>query len=359
LNGLNLAWWKTQQAISIAISNGIAVDVGALKNISIGKDKSWDVTRVLQYYRQQAILLHKKSNPMNLGGGGSGSPVTTLQTRMEDNIMAQFNTMDKFMIMIEAISGINLVSTGSTPEPRTGKFNMQVALQGTNQVIGSIIRASTELQADVSTNVMYRIRSLTRINKSIRDSYTEVIGKSKMQTIMMAEKSNVAYGISIEARDISEMKLFIEEVLQASIKASSSDGGGLLDASEVILIRDMMEQRQNMRMISLTLGYMLRKKGKERELQQMKNIELQGQQNQKLEQEKEKSKQNERAFEMVKIQKEFEGDFMVKWGYTPEEAMKRAMATMPGQQQQGQQEQPQPKENPMGGPSAQQQVQQV
>jgi len=338
LNGLNLAWWKTQQAISISISNGIAVDVGALKNIAIGKDKSWDVTRVLQYYRQQAI-----------GSGGGGSPVTPLVTRMYENIAAQFDIMDRFMVSIESISGINLVSTGSTPEPRTGKFNMQVALQGTNQIVGSIIRASTELQSDVSTNVIYRIRSLTRMNKSIQDSYTEVIGKAKMKTIMLAEKSNVAYGISIEARDISEMKMFIEEVLSASIKASSGDSGGLLDAAEVILIRDMLEQRQNMRMISLTLGYMLRKKGKERELQKMQAIELQGQQNEKLLAKQEEGKQEERVFEMAKIQKEFEKDYAIKWGVFPKEAMRRAMANAPGQPAQGQQ---QPQEIPAEAPPA-------
>lgn len=289
---------------------------------------------------------------MNLGSGGGGSPVTPLVTRMYENIAAQFDIMDRFMQSIEAISGINLVSMGATPEPRTGKFNMQVAQAGTNQVIGSIIRATTELQADVSTNVIYRIRSLARANKSIQDSYIEVIGKSKMQTIMMAEKSNVQYGISIEARDISEMKQFIEEILQASIKVSSGEGGGLLDASEVILVRDMLEQRQNMRMISLTLGYMLRKKGKERELQKMQAIELQGQQNQKLLAQQEQGKQQERVFEMAKIQKEFEKDYAVKWGIFPKEAMRRAMATAPGQSGQGQQGQPQPQETPMEAPPA-------
>jgi hypothetical protein len=350
LNGLNLAWWKTQQAISIAISNGIAVDVGALKNIAIGKDKSWDVTRVLQYYRQQAILLHKKSNPMNLGSGGGGSPVTQLTTRMHENIAAQFDIMDRFMASIEAISGINLVSTGSSPEPRTGKFNMQVALQGSNQIIGSIIRATTELQADISTNVVYRIRSLSRTNKSIQKSYAEVIGETKMHTVMEAEKSNVQYGISIEARDISEMKSFIEEVLSASIKGSASGDGGLLDVSEVILIRDMMEQRQNMRMISLTLGFMLRKKGKERELNKMQAIQLQGQENQKLVQLQQKGKQEDQVFEMATIQKKFESDYMVKWGVTPQEAMRRAMATPPGQPIPGQQEQQQPPQQ--GQPAA-------
>ncbi len=334
LNGLTLAWWKTQQAIGIAISNGIAVDVGALKNIVIGKDKSWDVTEVLKYYRQQAILLHKKGNPMNFQGGG-GSPVTPLITRMHENIQAQFEIMDRFMANIESISGVNLVTTGETPDPRVGKFNMQIAVQGTGQIIGSIIRAATELQSDVSTNVMCRIRSLCRNNKSIADSYADVVGKEKMQVVLMAEKDNVQYGITIEARDISEMKQFIESILAASIKGSMEGGGGMLDASEVILIRDMIEQKQNMRMISLTLGYILRKKGKERELEKMKAIELQGEQLRKVEQEKQQYKKGDQMFELLKLQKEFEYDFFLKYGYSPTEAMKKAAGGMAPQPQQG------------------------
>ena len=340
LNGLTLAYWKAQQAIAISISNGIAVDVGALKNISIGKDKSWDITKVLAYYRQQAILLHKKTNPMNFTAGGSSSPVTPLVTRMYENIAAQFDIMNRFMATIESISGINLVSTGETPDPRIGKFNMQVAMQGTNQIVGSIIRAATELQSDVSTNVVYKIRSLAKVNKSIADSYTAVIGKTKMYSVLNAEKTHVEYGINIEARDVSEMKMFIEGILQASMQASASGGGttGLLDPSEVILVRDLVEQNQNMRMISLTLGYMLRKKGKEKELKDMKMIELQGEQTRKAEIEKQKNVDGERTFELVKLQKEFENDFMIKYGYTPSDAMKRAAAAPPqGVQQAGQQ----------------------
>lgn len=349
LNGLTLAWWKTQQAIGIAISNGIAVDVGALKNIVIGKDKSWDVTEVLKYYRQQAILLHKKGNPMNFQGGG-GSPVTPLVTRMHENIQAQFEIMDRFMGSIEAISGVNLVSTGETPDPRVGKYNMQVALQGTSQIIGAVIRAATELQADVAVNAMCRIRSLCRNNKPIADSYANVIGKEKMHVILQAEKDNVQYGINIEARDISEMKAFIEQILATSIKMGGEGSAGLLDASEVIMIRDMMEQKQNMRMISMTLGYILRKKGKERELEKMKAIELQGEQLRKVEQEKQQYIQGDRMFELAKLQKEFEYDFYLKYGYSPTDAMNRAAGTMPQAQQQGMPQASMPAQQPQAQP---------
>lgn len=345
LNGLTQAWWKTQEAIAIAISNGISVDVGALKNVSIGKDKSWNVLKILQYYRQQAILIHKRSNPMNFGQGGGMSPVQPLVLNMEKNILAQMEIMDRFMGMIESISGINLVTTGSTPEPRLGKYNMQVALDGTNQIIGSIIRASTELQSDVGTNIVARIRGYAKANKSIADSYAEVIGKQKMKVILDAEKNHVQYGINIEARDITEMKAFIDEILISSVKASAAGQQGMLDPSEVILVKDMLDQKQNMRMISLTLGYILRKKKKQATLEEFQKIEAQGNQLAKAEQEKEKNRAGERRFELVKLQKEFENDFMVKWGYTPSQAMKNASAQMPqGEQTVPAQQPPQPQQ---------------
>lgn len=331
LNGLTQSWWKTQEAIGIAVSNGFAVDVGALKNVSIGKDKSWDVLKVLEYYRQRAILLHKKSNPLNFGGGGGASPVTPLQTRMYENIAAQFEMMDKFMRMIESISGINLVATGDTPEPRIGKFNMQVALQGTDQIIGSVIRAATELQADVGLNVVSRIRMLCKASKTIRDSYTGVIGEHKMKELLMAEKTAVEYGVTIDARDIAEMKSFIDAILAESMKSTSGEGA-LLDASEVILVRDMIVQKQNMRMISLTLGYMLRKKGKERELQKLRAIEAQGEQLKGVEQVKEQNKQKDRVFELHKMKKEFEYKYYLEHGEYPSDMMNKARGMVPAGQ---------------------------
>ncbi|MBN2661575.1 MAG: hypothetical protein JXR54_09940 [Tannerellaceae bacterium] len=331
LNGLTQSWWKTQEAIGIAVSNGFAVDVGALKNVSVGKDKSWDVLKVIEYYRQRGILFHKKSNPLNFGGGGGASPITPLQTRMHENILAQFDMMNKFMGMIESISGINLVATGDTPEPRIGKFNMQVALQGTDQIIGSIIRAATELQSDVGLNIVSRIRMLCKASESIRKSYAGVIGEHKMKELMMAEKSAVEYGVKIEARDVEEMKAFIDAVLAEAVKSNSGEGA-LLDLSEVILIRDMIVQKQNMRMISFTLGYILRKKGKEREAAKLRAIEAQGQQLQNVEKVKEQNAQKARMFEMHKMKKQFEYDYYLANGKYPSDIMNAARKDIPAEQ---------------------------
>jgi len=340
LDGLQNAWLKTQQAIAIAVSNGLAVDVGAIKNISIGKDKSWDALEVLKFYRQQSILLYSKRNTMNIQSLSSGGavPITPLITKMEDNIKAQFGIMDKFMEQIESFTGLNMVSTGETPEKGLGKFNMQVALQGSNQIINSLARAITDLKADVSENVVCRLRSLIKSNPDIQASYESVIGKHRMKSILMAEKNNVEYGIKIEARDITEMKAFIDAILQTSLKPSPG-AAGQLDVSDALIIKDMVEQKQNIRRIALYVGYMLRKKNMIAQQQQLEAIQTQNKGLQQLEQMKEQGKAKDRAFEMAKIQKEFENQYMLEHGINPSAAMNTAKAVQPPPQPQQQQPQ--------------------
>src|SRR5690606_35312509 len=42
IRGFNLAWVKAQNAIAYAVGNGLAIDIGSIKNVSVGKDKSYD-----------------------------------------------------------------------------------------------------------------------------------------------------------------------------------------------------------------------------------------------------------------------------------------------------------------------------
>jgi hypothetical protein len=210
-----------------------------------------------------------------------------------------------------------MVSTGGTPDPNIAKFNMQVTLQGTNEIINGISRAQTDLQADVSINICYRIRSYCRVNKSVADSYSEVIGERRMKAVVDAEKNHVEYGIFIEASDITEEKRNIMALIQAAISPDGADGTGKLTPSEAIIIIDMIHQRQNLRRIGFVLGYMLRRKEKEAAQKQQQMIQIQGQQNKELEMIKTQAAEQARAWEAQKIQMEFWSQFTIKHGTPP------------------------------------------
>jgi len=316
IKGLNLAWVKAQHFISLAVSNGLAVDIGALKNISIGKDKSFDPMEVLNFYRQSSFLLYKRHVSMTGMNRYNSPPVIPIQNAMYDNIKSQFEAMNIYMQKIEDVSGISMVATGKSADPNVAKFNMQVSLQGTNEIINGIARAQTDIQEDVSVNVCYRVRSYCRVNKFIADSYSEVIGKRRMKAVIDAEKNHVEYGITIEASDISEEKRNILTMIERAI-TPQGEQGVMLDASEAVIVMDMVHQRQNLRRIGLVLGYLLKKKERELERKKKEFIKLQGQQNKELEQVKAQAEKEKHKYELEKIGAEFWAEFTVKHGTPP------------------------------------------
>ena len=318
LDSFNLAWIKLQDSIAKAVGNGFAVDIGTLSGISIGKDKSFDELDVLNYYKQSTFLLYKK---VKTGLSGiqkqSAPPVIPLQNNTYDNIRAQFESMNFFMQKIEDVTGLSMTSMGKTADPNVAKFNMQVSVQGTNEIINNIARCKTNIQEDLSVNLLYRIRSLCRVNEFIRKSYEEVVGKQRMKIFVEAEHNHVKYGITIEATDITEEKQTLMAYIAAVLKQPGSGEVGKLDISDAIFIQDMVMQGQNFRRIAMILGYKMRKKEQEARVFQQENIKLQGEQLQQPELIKQASQKEQQAFELQKMDKQFGYDYMIKWGVPP------------------------------------------
>ena len=333
LKGFQLAWIKAQYAISQAIGNGFAVDIGAIKQIAIGKGKDWDPMEVLRYYKQSSFLLYKKKESLSGFGRSVSPPVIPLNNSSFENIRAQFEAMKHFMDLIESTSGISETVTGGQADPNVSKFGMQISVAGSSKIINNIVRAVTDLQEDMSTNVCYKIRSLCRENDFIAESYAQVIGKTRMKAVMDAEKSHVEYGISIEASDISEEKRSIMAMLQSFI-APSADGS-TNNMSEGLQIMDMIHQRQNLRRIGLILGYMMKKKAEKMQEDKLANIKAQQAGLDQMEQRKTQASIQVQDFDMERINREWWSAFTVKWGKTPQQVL--SIDNMPQQAQQQQQ----------------------
>ena len=319
IRGFNLAWVKAQNAIAYAVGNGLAIDIGSIKNVSVGKDKSYDPLEVLAYFRQSSFLLHKRQASLSGFNKYSAPPITPINNDMFRNIESQFNAMDFYLRKIEDACGISMVATGKSADPHTSKFGMQVSLQGTNSIINSLTRAQADLQEDVSTNICYRIRSYCKVNESVRKSYEDVIGERRMKIVLDAEKNHVEYGFRIEATSVDERKQNIMALLQASIDPSGSgEGGAKLSVSEAVIIYDMIHQRQNLRRVGLVLGYMLRRKEKEMHEKKLQYIDQQNQGLAQIEQQKQMMEQAKMQHELSLQQQKFWADYVLKFGVAPD-----------------------------------------
>ena len=319
LRGFQLSWVKAQHAIAQAIGNGFAVDIGAISQISIGKDKSWDPMEILRFYQQSSFMVYKKSSSLSGFGRSSSPPVIPLNNSSHENIKIQFEAMARNLSFIETISGISGISTGEQADPNVAKFNMQISLQGTNEIINNIVRAVTDLQEDMSVNICYRIRQYCHMNKDVADSYAEVIGKTRMKAVLDAEKNHVEYGITVEASDISEEKRNIMEMVKQFI-APNPDGSPS-NMAEGIIIMDMIHQRQNLRRIALLLGYMMEKKAEKQNEVKAANIKAQSDQLAALEDKKIQAAKQTQDYEFERIRRQAEADFIIKWGRTMQDVL--------------------------------------
>lgn len=318
INGFQRAWIKAQQAIALAVGDGLAIDIGSLKDVSIGKDKSFNPMDVLSFYRQSTFLFYRRDK-VGIDGRNrfNQPPVTPISNSTTRNIESQFMAMDKYLAKVEQVTGISMVSTGQAADPNVAKFNMQISLQGTNEIINSLARAQTDLQEDISVNICYRIRTYCRLNEFIRKSYENVIGKSRMKSIMMAENNQVEYGISIQASDISEEKRNIWAMIMNAISPTGSGDDAKLDVGEGIIIMDMVHQQQNLRRIGFIVGYKMRKKAQEAHLRKLDAVKAQNEglkEMKKIELQKEKERQD---FELQKIEKQFYYDYILSYGNPP------------------------------------------
>lgn len=316
LRGLQLSWMKLQQAIALAVGNGFAVDIGSIKNIAIGKGDEWNPLEVLEYYRQSTFMLYRTRPSLSGLSRYSGNPIIPLNNSSYENIKAQFEAMNFFMNQIENTCGISMVSTGSTPDPDVAKFNMQVSVQGTNDIINNIARAQTDLQEDISVNICYRIRTYCHYNDFIRKSYESVIGENRMKAVMEAEQNHVEYGITIEASDITEEKRDLMAVIQAAITPSGGEPAKL-GYSEVIQIMDMIHQRQNLRRIALIVGNWTRRKERQIHQQKLELVTAQGQQLNNIKLTEAQIKQQEDVATRRQQFEKFTYDYIMKFGHAP------------------------------------------
>ena len=321
LKGIQLSWMKIQNSIALAVANGYAVDIGAIKNISIGKGSNWDPMEVFSYYRQTGILMYRNQPRLTSLNRYSSPPVIPMQNQTYENIKMNFESMKFFIQAVEETSGISMISTGKTPDPDVAKFNMQISIQGTNDIINNITRAQTDLQEDISVNICYRIRSLCRKDERILKSYENVIGKFRMKVIVEAEKNHVDYGISIEASDITEEKRNIMALIQMAITPTGSGDQAKLGPGEGIQVIDMVHQRQNLRRIGLIVGYKLRRKERELHQKQLELIQAQGAQVVQMKLTEARAKEQETIAKRQQAYEDFRYKFILQHQQTPEQAL--------------------------------------
>jgi FKBP-type peptidyl-prolyl cis-trans isomerase len=261
---IQLAWYHLQNVIASAKPRGVAIEIGALEDVPLGKGgKKMSPLDIVDLYFKKGVLVYRK-----LDGQGRASnykPIEELQNGLGDEANRFFQQIQGYIQMARDIIGMNEFTDGSTPDPKTLTTVANAAIESSNNSLFQIIDGERNLLTRVACAVTLRLQDA--IQKGPIEGYVRALGNDTVELIRVSsEISAYEYGIQLEIKPTDEQR----QRLMAYVQASLGDGAnGNIDMEDAVFIENV----DNIKEAQEVLAYRIKKKTKERE-RQAKELEM-------------------------------------------------------------------------------------
>lgn len=266
------SWMKFQQGIRMSTIDGHAIDMSIINNINLGgrvmnpKDviKAWKETGVLFFSSVDSNSRINQTNhrPIEKLDGGAGAV-------MQEQVTA----MDWANRQIEQLTGINPLTMGEAPEKDVGKRVSEFSIMGTSDILKNIVKKANVLKSEVARSMCVRLQYVVKNKNLARTGYEDVVGKTSLELLKIAEGHDVKYGIRTHARptdqDIAELK----EMISLSLKNGRDGKVGITEA-DFVRFNAMINAGDPLKRVAMLLGAATRKAQREAEQRAIRSQQL-------------------------------------------------------------------------------------
>jgi len=309
-DAIQIAWYRLQNVINQSRPKGIMIEMGALEDIPMGAGgKKLSPMKVLDLYNKTGTLVYRKMDAQ--GRQTNYRPIEELENGLGRDAMNYWQLIQNHIQMLRDITGMNEMTDGSTPDPRTLTTVAKLAYEGTNNALTNIVGGEKKLLESLSNDIILRLQDVASMGEV--KGYVRALGGNTMKFFKMS--SNVAlyeFGIFLEDKPTDDQRAMLMQQVQAG------QAGGLLDIEDAIIIQNT----DNLKVAQQILAYKIRKRKEQEEekamrMQQM-NAEVQMQSAQAAEQAKQQTIQVEGQVksQLIQVEKELEAKLLeMKYQY--------------------------------------------
>jgi hypothetical protein len=309
-DAIQIAWYRLQNVINQSRPKGIMIEMGALEDIPLGAGgKKLNPMKVLDLYNKTGTLVYRKMDAQ--GRQTNYRPIEELENGLGRDAMNYWQLIQNHIQMLRDITGMNEMTDGSTPDPRTLTTVAKLAYEGTNNALANIVGGEKKLLESLSNDIILRLQDVAQMGEV--KGYVRALGGNTMKFFKMS--SNVAlyeFGIFLEDKPTDDQRAMLMQQVQAG------QAGGILDIEDAIIIQNT----DNLKVAQQLLAYKIRKRKDEEEekamrMQQM-NAEVQMQSAQAAEQAKQQTIQVEGQVksQLIQVEKELEAKLLeIKYQY--------------------------------------------
>lgn len=309
-DAIQIAWYRLQNVINQARPKGIMIEMGALEEIPLGKGgKQLTPMKVLDLYNKTGTLVYRKSDSQ--GRMTNYKPIEELENGLGRDIMSYWQIIQNNIQMLRDITGLNELTDGSTPDPRTLTTVAKLAYEGTNNALTHIVQGEKKLLESLANAVVLRLQDA--VLKGEVKGYMRSLGNNTLNFIKINPNLHLhEYGIFLEDKPTDDQRAMLMQ------QVAAGQANGLLDIEDAIIIQNT----DNLKVAQQVLAYKVKKRKQEEEekairMQQM-NAETQQQSAMVAEQAKQQTLQIEGQVkaQIIQVEKELDAKLLeLKYRY--------------------------------------------
>jgi len=303
-DAIQIAWYRLQNAINQARPKGIMIEMGALEDIPLGKGgKQLSPQKVLDLYNQTGTLVYRKADAQ--GRMTNYKPIEELENGLGRDVMSYWQIIQNNIQMVRDITGMNEMTDGSTPDPRTLTTVAKLAYEGTNNALTHIVHGEKQLLEDLANAIILRLQDVAQRGEV--KGYIRSLGSNTMKFFKVSPNLGLhEFGIFLEDKPTDEQRAMLMQQVQAG------QMNGMLDIEDAIII----QSTDNLKVAQQLLAYKIKKRKEEEEakamqMQQM-NAQVQQQSAMVAEQAKQQTIQVEGQVksQLIQVEKEYEAKLL-------------------------------------------------
>lgn len=213
-NQIQLVSLKMQQLIAKLRPPGKEIDLDALENVLIGKMKTSDPLKIIEFYDQTGILFYRGKD--DEGNYANRPPSKDNKDSMGQQLNDLITTFNFHRDQLRNITGLNEMRDGMSASNDTPVYVQQNVLKAS--------RNATRLLTDAFRNVYTRTAQYISIYVSDLiqqgriDNYKNILGKLSVDLLKLNKDMELAeIGITLQALPSDEDVASFEELLKTSL----------------------------------------------------------------------------------------------------------------------------------------------
>ena len=246
LDGLCMGWYKLQDAVATARPSILAFQWNALQNMQIG-GSIMDPLDIIKMAMGTGVLPYMSTDERGKFNVAGGMPIQELPGGLGKLAQEAIELITQNNNWIYEYTGINPLSMGATPAPRTGKAVTEMAVGSSSVMTKPIIDACMKIKNRIANDIAPIIISYVQNDNLSNQYYTEILGVESVKLLMMA-KSPIKYGMKLEAQPNDEQIQMIRQYLQQGL-ALGRDGVSGIEVPDAMYIEQLINDGANLKQI--------------------------------------------------------------------------------------------------------------